>query len=328
MIRALLALSTLPLAALAMTSTASVGQVAAAPSATDQGADVYRFKVGDIRVTALSDGTVPQDLNALLRRTTPARIDALLDRNFQSNPVEASINVYLIQLPGRMVLVDTGSGALFGPGAGGKLVASLARAGTTPDKITDVLITHVHSDHAGGLVRGGRRVFPNAIVHVAKADLDFFADRSNAARTRYDSQYFDIAATTMKPYLDAGKVRPITKDGPIVPGVTATIHPGHTPGSAFFTVESKGERIVFVGDIVHSAAVQFPDVATTIAYDQDADGAAAVRSRAFTDFAQRRALIAVPHMPFPGIGHIRAEGQGFAWVPENYVNRAAILMPE
>jgi len=321
---ALLALTTLLAAALAITPAAAAAQAAAAPLsiATDQGGDVYRFRVGEIRVTALSDGTVPQDLHQLLQRTTPARIDALLERNFQSNPVEASINAYLIELPERKVLIDTGSGELFGPGAGGKLVASLARAGTAPDKITDVLITHVHSDHAGGLVRGGQRVFMNAIVHVAKADLDFFADRSNAERTRYDVQYFDIAATTMKPYLDAGKVRPFAKDGPILPSITATLHPGHTPGSAFFTLESKGDRIVFVGDIVHSAAVQFPEVATAIVYDQDADRAASVRASAFTDFAHGRALIAAPHMPFPGIGRVRAEGRGFAWVPVTYVNRA------
>jgi glyoxylase-like metal-dependent hydrolase (beta-lactamase superfamily II) len=307
-----------------MTSVAAFAQATAAPisSATDQGGDVYRFPVGEIRVTALSDGTVPQDLHQLLKRITQARIDALLDRNFQSNPVEASINAYLIELPGRTVLVDTGSGELFLPGAGGKLLASLARLGTSPDKITDVLITHVHSDHAGGLVRGGQRVFMNAIIHVAKADLDFFADRSNAERTHYDAQYFDIAATTMKPYLDAGKVRPFVTDAPILPGITATLHPGHTPGSAFFTLESKGDRIVFVGDIVHSAAVQFPEVATTIAYDQDADQAASVRASAFTNFARGRELIAAPHMPYPGIGRVRVEGQGFAWVPVTYVNRA------
>lgn len=321
---ALLATTALLLAALAMTPVAAVTQATAAPTATttDQGSDVYAFRVGEIRVTALSDGTVPMDLHKLLQRTTPGRIDALLQRNFQSNPVEASINAYLIEFPGRTVLVDTGSGELFGPATGGKLVASLARVGTTPDKITDVLITHVHSDHAGGLVRGGQRVFTNATVHVAKADLDFFADRSNAERTHYDAQYFDIAATTMKPYLDAGKVQPFTKDGPILPGITATLHPGHTPGSAFFTLESKGDRIVFVGDIVHSAAVQFPDVATTIAYDQDADRAASARASAFMDFARSQALVAAPHMPFPGIGRVRAEGQGFAWVPVTYVNRA------
>jgi len=321
----LLAFTTLFVVAFSMTPASVLAQSTAPPATitSDQGGDVYRFRVGDIRVTALSDGTVPQDLHQLLQRTTPERIDALLERNFQSNPVEASINVYLIELPGRAVLVDTGSGELFGPGVGGKLIASLGNAGTTPDKITDVLITHVHSDHSGGLVRAGKRVFMNATVHVGKPDVDFFADRTNSERTHYDVQYFDVAATTMKPYLDAGKVRTFANDGPILPGITATLHPGHTPGSAFFTLESRGDRVVFVGDIIHSAAVQFPEVATTITYDQDAGRAAAVRSSAFAEFARERTLIAAPHLPFPGVGRVRTEGQGFSWVPVTYVNRAS-----
>ena len=186
-----------------------------------------------------------------------------------------------------------------------------------------MLITHAHSDHAGGLVRDGRRVFANATVHVSKTDLDFFLDRANAQRTGYDAQYFDVAAKTLKPYLDAGKVKPIGSDGEVLPGITATLHPGHTPGSEFYTLRSNGEEIVFVGDIVHSAAVQFPSPTITIAYDQAPASAARVRANAFTAFARDRTLIAVPHMPFPGVGHVRAEGRGFAWIPVTYTNRDA-----
>lgn len=102
---------------------------------------------GAVNVIALSDGTVPQDLYALLTNTTQAKTDALLEVSFLRNPIEASINVFLIALPDRLVLVDTGSGELFGPGNGGKLLSSLAAAGYRPEQITDILITHVHTDH-------------------------------------------------------------------------------------------------------------------------------------------------------------------------------------
>lgn len=286
-----------------------------------QGAAVYRLQVGAVRVTALSDGSVPQNLHQLLQGVTPTRIDALLSRNFQSNPVEASINAFLLELPGRLVLVDTGSGELFGPGVGGGLIASLKQVGFGPEQITDVLITHAHSDHSGGLVRGGNRVFVNATIHVGKPDLDFFLDRANSQRTGYDAQYFDVAEKTLKPYLDAGKVKPISANGKVLPGVTATLHPGHTPGSAFYTLRSESEEIVFVGDIIHSAAVQFPAPATTITYDQNPDEAARVRSDAFGGFARDRTLIAAPHLAFPGIGHIRADDGAFTWVPVNFTNR-------
>lgn len=294
---------------------------AAAQQVVLQGADVYRLRIGTVPVFALSDGSVPMNLHQLLQHTTPAEIDALLKLNFQSNPAEASINAYLVQLPGKLVLIDTGSGELFGPGAGGGLLASLERAGFKPEQITDILITHVHSDHAGGLVKGGQRVFENATVHVGKPDLDFFFDATAQQRTGYDQQFFDVAATTLKPYLDAGQVSPISADGEVVPGIFATLHPGHTPGSAFFTLSDGGEELVFVGDIVHSAAVQFPDTAVTIAYDLDAEGAARVRADAFDEFARNGTLIAVPHTAFPGVGHVRRNTVGYDWVALNYTNR-------
>ena len=311
------------LASFAVTGTLAGPTPAAAQQVVSQGADVYRLRIGTVPVFALSDGSVPMDLHQLLQHRTPAQTDALLKRNFQVNPVEASINAYLIQLPGRLVLIDTGSGELFGPTAGGGLIASLARAGFEPGQITDILITHVHSDHAGGLVRGGQRVFENATVHIGKADLDFFFDATAQQRTGYDKSYFDGAATMLKPYLDADRVSPITADGEVVPGIVSTLHAGHTPGSAFFTLRDGGEELIFVGDLVHSTAVQFPDPTVTIAYDLDQPTAASVRAEAFAAFERDEALIAVPHADFPGVGRVRRDGDGYAWVPLNYTNREA-----
>lgn len=116
---------------------------AQATASYTQAADSYSFPLGDIEITALSDGTVPQDLYKLLTGTSQSEVDGLLDRSFLANPVEASINVYLLRAGDRRILVDTGSGSLFGPGFGGKLRDSLARIGVKPQDITDILITHV-----------------------------------------------------------------------------------------------------------------------------------------------------------------------------------------
>lgn len=309
-------------AATASSPTASPAPVIAQHVAA-QSSGLYSLRVGDARVTALSDGTVPQDLHKLLHRTTIQHTDLLLARNDQVNPIEVSLNAFLITLPGRLVLVDTGAGQIFGPGYGGKLIQSLAQAGVRPEQITDVLITHLHDDHSGGLVKDGRRVFVNAVVHVGKPDVDFFFDPSNQAKTGYDKSYFDIAVKTLKPYLDAGKVETFSGTQDVLPGIEASVHPGHTPGSAFYTLTSAGEHIVFVGDIVHVAAVQFPDPTVTIDYDLDQTAAARNREAAFARFARDGDLIAVPHLPFPGVGYVRAEGGGsYAWVPITYTNRA------
>ncbi|WP_191058990.1 MBL fold metallo-hydrolase [Geminicoccus harenae] len=285
--------------------------------------DSYAFPLGDLRIVALSDGTVPQDLHQLMTGTSPAEVDNLLARAFQSNPVEASINAFLIEDGARRILVDTGSGQLFGPGHGGKLPDSLASVGIAPGDITDILITHIHTDHSGGLVLDGRPAFPNATVHVGAPDPAFFLEPGNAEETGYAPRYFDEAAKTIGVYAEAGKVRTFEDKETILPGIVGTLHPGHTPGSAFYTVTSQGQSIVFIGDIIHVAAVQFPDPAITIVYDLDPDAARAVRSAAFTDFAGGRQLIAAPHLPFPGVGYIRAESENsFSWHSLEYRNRA------
>lgn len=294
---------------------------APAPGVVLQGPGVYRFKVGGVRVTSLSDGTVPQDLHKLLLGTTAAKTDALLARGYLANPVEASINAFLLDMGDRLVLVDTGSGDMFGPGFGGELIASLGAAGIRPDRITDVLITHVHTDHTGGLVHEGRRAFPNATVHVGKPDVDFFMDRANAAKSGYDAKYFDEAIAALKPYADAGRIAAFDRETEILPGLTATLHPGHTPGSAFYTLRSDGQRVVFIGDVIHVSSVQFPEPAITIIYDVDPRGAARVRAEQFPVFARGRDLIAAPHLPFPGVGHVRTAQHGYEWVPVDYGNR-------
>jgi glyoxylase-like metal-dependent hydrolase (beta-lactamase superfamily II) len=286
---------------------------------------VYRYRLGNFQITALSDGTVPQDLHALLTNTNPAGVDALLNRSFLSNPVEASINAFLIDTGSKLVLVDTGSGLLFGPGNGGKLLGSLKAAGYAPEDVNDILITHIHTDHSGGLTSNGHLVFPNATVHVGKPDVDFFLNPANIRGVDgYDRKYFEEASATVGPYVKAGRVRAISGETQILPGITAIPTPGHTPGHSFFRVESQGESIEFIGDIVHVASVQFPQTSVTIVYDVDPKRAAAERARQFARAAAQRVLVAGAHLPYPGIGHIRAETDGgYTFVPVDYRDRDA-----
>lgn len=282
----------------------------------------YRFTVGEAKVTALSDGTVPLDLHQILRGAPTRTIDALLARSFLSRQAEASINAYLIDVNGRRILVDVGAGDLFGPGNGGRMLDALAAAGAAPETITDILITHVHTDHSGGLTKAGKIVFPRATVYAGGADVRFFSDATNAAKSGIDPHFWTETEQTLTPYVTAGQVKSIDADGEILPGIRAELHPGHTPGTAFYTLTSRGQSIVFVGDVIHSAAVQFPRPDVTITFDVRQDAARAVRLAAFKRFAQDRALIAAPHLPFPGVGHIAPDGTGYRWHPIEQTDRA------
>lgn len=323
-IRSLFLSSTLAIASVFVQPSTAQTAPASKAAAYAQAADSYSFPLGNLTITSLSDGTVPQDLYQLLIGASHSHIDDLLGKGFLANPVEASINAFLIQDGKRTILVDAGSGELFGPGYGGKLYDSLSSVGVKPEEVTDVLVTHIHTDHTGGLVRNGKPVFANAAIHVGAPDLAFFLDPDNARKTGYADKYFDEAIKTIGVYDKLGKVKTFGDGDTILPGIRASIHPGHTPGSAFFTVESKDQSIVFIGDIVHVAAVQFPEPAIAIAYDLKPEDAVSVRKKAFSDFAGDRQLIAAPHLQFPGVGHVRSEGNDtFSWHPMEYRNRAS-----
>ncbi|WP_294564828.1 MBL fold metallo-hydrolase [uncultured Arthrobacter sp.] len=260
-----------------------------------------------------------QDLHAVLTGTTPPQVDRLLRRAFLNNPIEASINAFLIDTGRRLILVDTGAGRLFGSGSGGKLVASLAAAGYRPEQINDILITHVHTDHSGGLTDGPRIVFPNATVHAGQPDLDFYLNPANAQTSGIPQRFFDEAQATVGLYARAGKVRGFSGRTQLFPGVVAVPTPGHTPGHAFYRVESREEAIEFWGDIMHFGVVQFPRPAITVRYDVDSPAAAGQRAKQFAAAARDRRRVAVAHVNFPGIGNLRAERGGeYIWVPVEY----------
>ncbi|NKJ38412.1 MBL fold metallo-hydrolase [Rhizobium sp. SG570] len=286
------------------------------PISVSQIPTVYSFKVGAAKISALSDGTAALDLHKLLKGASEKKIDDLLDGDFLANPVHTSINAYLVQIGDRKLLIDTGTGDLFGPETAGKLPGALAAINVAPAQISDVLITHVHTDHIGGLVRGGKIMFPNATVHLGQPDLDFFLRDSGSGA---DASLKKEASEMLGPYDKAGKVKGFTGTAEIAPGLTGTVHPGHTPGSAFYTLDSEGQKIIFVGDIVHSA-VQFQNPEITIIFDTDQKVAEKTREAAFKSIASERQLIAAPHLPFPGVGYIKRAGKAYEWVQLNYAD--------
>ena len=291
---------------------------AAAPMAKTQAPGFYRMMLGDFEITALSDGSLPLAVDTLLTNTTPARVKKALDRWYLKEPVDTSVNGYLINTGTQLILVDAGTGTLFGPRLG-KLVGNLLAAGYRPEQVDEVYVTHMHADHVGGLMAGDKLAFPNAIVRADKHDADFWLSQANMDAAPKDAKdFFKGAMASINPYVVAGKFNAFDGDTELAPGVKAMASRGHTPGHTTYIVESKGEKLVLWGDLMHVAAVQFADPSVTIKFDTDSKSAAVQRKHAYADAAKHGYWVAAAHLAFPGIGHVRAEGNGYAWVPASY----------
>jgi len=290
---------------------------AAAPQLRTQAPGFYRTMLGDFEITALSDGTIDLDVAKLLAEPA-AKTDAALAKAFVHGPLETSVNAYLVNTGTRLVLIDAGAGTLFGPTLG-KLLASLKAAGYQPEQIDDVFVTHMHPDHVGGLSANGVRVFPNATLHADKRDSDFWLSQANLDKAPADSKgFFQGAMASVNPYVAAGKYQPFEADGEPVPGIHTLASYGHTAGHTSYLVESKGQQLLVVGDLIHVAAVQFADPGVTMAFDSDAKAAALSRTAVFGMAAKDDALVGAAHLQFPGMGHLRAAGKSWQWVPVNY----------
>ena len=291
---------------------------AGAPQVKTQAPGFYRMMLGDFEVTALFDGTIDLEPKKLLTNTTQAQVGKLLDRSFEKDLVPTSVNAYLVNTGSKLVLIDSGAGSLFGPTLG-NLRNNLLAAGYKPEQVDDVLITHMHGDHVGGLITDGKLAFPNATVHAGQEDADFWLSKANLEKASAEMKgFFQGAMASVNPYVEAGKFKPLKGDTELVPGIKAVPAHGHTPGHNVYVLESKGQKLVLWGDLMHVAAVQFVEPQVTISFDVDSKPAAVERKKAYADAAKGRYLVGSAHLPFPGLGHIRAEGKSYVWVPVDY----------
>ena len=262
---------------------------------------IYRRRVGEVLVTAIKDGSVVLPPEALLG-ITPEDRESLLRAAGRRPPFHSSITCYLLQWPERTVLVDTGVGTTWGA-AGGMLPAYLKAAGVEPGEINDVVMTHLHVDHIGGLLTdAGAPAFPGAGLWVAEDEIAFWQDDKAKAAAPADRQgSFDGARKATRPYAD--RMHRFSY-GEIMPGLAAVPLPGHTPGHTGYLVSSGGEKLLIWGDVFHVPAVQIarPDVGTGF----DSDPALAIQSRreALERAAAEDLVVAGMHLDFPGFSRI------------------------
>jgi len=245
---------------------------AAAPQQGTQAAGVYRIRLGSFEITVLSDGTHPfpdaailtkpipgTATRALLFRSDPNEADTLLKEADLTPPTEGSINAFLINTGHRLILIDSGAGTLYGSCCG-HLLTNLKAAGYRPDQIDEIFLTHLHEDHVGGIAPKGRMAFPNAVVRASLADANYWLNaRHERAAPAFLHAQFEGARISLRPYIQAGRFKTFSGATELYPGIRALPAPGHTPGHTFYEVTSNGKKLLIWCDVVHVAALQFPD---------------------------------------------------------------------
>jgi glyoxylase-like metal-dependent hydrolase (beta-lactamase superfamily II) len=281
----------------------------------------YRFQVGEIVATVVSDGVIGGPPAVYAGNAPEVELEAALRQAFlPTDFLTLNLNTLLLEIGGRRVLLEAGAGSTMGPN-GGRLFDNLQAIGLSPDDIDVVVVSHIHPDHVGNLrAADGGRAFPKARVFAPRADWAFFVDAEP------DLSYMPVPPEFRQRFAANIKrsVQPVTQGielyeagTELLPGLTTIAASGHTPGMAAFLVHSGADQLLLTADLAYHPVVNI-DRPWRPGPDRDQEAAATARHRIFDQAAADRMLVLGFHYPFPGLGRILRTDSGYAWVPAGW----------
>lgn len=279
----------------------------------------YALQIGEISVLIVSDGVLPLPTAMLGHNVAPGVRAAWLDDMFlPADAFDWALNVLVVQSGEQTVLIDAGLGSdpdLHLPRAG-QLVKRLEAAGIELASVTDVVLTHMHMDHIGGLLVDGvkERLRPDLRIHVAAAEITFW-ESPDFSRTAMPQGFPDALRATATQFVKeyGSYLRPFEDEHEVAPGVIVRRTGGHTPGHGVVRVASGGEALTFAGDAVFAVGFDHPDWHN--GFEHDPEEAVRVRTRLLREVAATGELLVATHLPFPSVGRVAVDGDVFRWVP-------------
>ncbi|HKV19158.1 MAG TPA: MBL fold metallo-hydrolase [Mycobacterium sp.] len=281
----------------------------------------YALQVGDIEVLVISDGVLPITARTMATNADPAEYRGWLQDNFLPPEVlDWPLNVVVVRTGGRTILVDAGLGVEFPdfPRAG-QTVHRLEAAGIDPSAVTDVVLTHLHMDHVGGLLTEGlkERLRPDLRVHVAAREAEFW-EAPDFSHTDMPAPVPAALRSIATRFLDEyrGQMRTFETEHELAPGVLVARTGGHTPGHSVVRLASNGDALTFAGDAVFAPGFDNPEWQN--GFEHDPQEAARVRIELLRELAATRESLVATHLPFPSVCHVATAGDVFRCVPATW----------
>ena len=277
----------------------------------------YALRIGEIDVLVVSDGVLTLPGAMLAHNAEPAVREAWLKDNFlPPDAFDWALNVVVVRSGGRTILIDAGMGAEFPLPRAGQLIHRLEAAGIDLASVTDVVLTHMHMDHVGGLLIEGvkEQLRPDLQIHVAAAEVKFW-ESPDFSQVSMPDGFPDALRATAKRFVKEyrSQLRLFEDEHEVAPGVVIHRTGGHTPGHSIVRLVSGGDRLTFAGDLVFAVGFEHPDWHN--GFEHYPEEAARARIGLLRELAETGGLLVATHMPFPSIGHVATAGEAFRWVP-------------
>ncbi|QGR85948.1 MBL fold metallo-hydrolase [Burkholderia multivorans] len=278
----------------------------------------YAVRVGDVDVVLISDGVLPLPTSTMSTNVSEADRNAWFDDRFlQRDMFDWALNIALVRSGERLILIDSGVGDGFEYFTrAGQSMMRLESAGIDLAAITDIVITHMHMDHVGGLNVDGvkARLRPDVRIHVSAKEVAFWKDPDFSKTVMPETvppALRKAAAKFVERYRE--NIVPFDQRVEIAAGVSARVTGGHTPGHCVVDVASQGEKLTFVGDAIFEVNFDHPDWQN--GFEHDPEASVDVRIALLREAAETGAMLAAAHVAFPSIGHIAKNGDRFRFVP-------------
>ena len=288
---------------------------AAQPPATAQAPAYFRYRVGDMQVTAVNDGMAYRSLDGFVPNAPPGALQQAMADNFlPADRFPITFTTLVVNTGGKLVLIDTGNGDLGAP-TSGTWMTNFRAAGFDPANVDVLLFSHFHGDHINGArLKDGTARFPQAEIMVPAAEWDFWtSDDKRASAPDGIKGTFDNVRRVFGPV--AANVTRYGWDKEVLPGITSIQAAGHTPGHTCFALVSGTGKLMVMSDTTNNTQIFARNPDWSGVFDQDADMARATRRRMLDLAATERMQVSFYHAPFPATGHIVRAGNGYDLVP-------------